>query len=204
MNPLLGIAFTGIQHKPFTIKIKKFIIDIIILFPFLSIIVKFPIRSLRPLTLTFISLKIRILPSFSTQPIKIEDIIFMNMIAIQNNPISKNTKKFLKNIGITDISAVDTISFSSLEQNLLPYDLEKIVYELMPLGCLRHPDGEIFIFDIPMTKRLLHILANYDVYYLSRLAKYSLREIMQFRNLGANTFHELEKVCKEYETPLPD
>lgn len=127
----------------------------------------------------------------------------MNMNAIQTNPISKNTKKFLKSIGIMDIAEVDSIYFSSLEKNLLPYELEKIIYELMPLGCLCHPDGEIFIFDVPMTKRLLHILANYDVYYLSRLSKYSLREIMQFRNLGANTFHELEKVCREYEIALP-
>ena len=127
----------------------------------------------------------------------------MDMNTIQNNPISKNTKKFLKSIGITDISEVDNISFSSLEQKLLPSDLEKIIYELMPLGCLRHPEGEIFIFDVPMTKRLLHILANYDVYYLSRLSKYSLKEILQFRNLGTNTFHELEKICEEYDIPLP-
>lgn len=127
----------------------------------------------------------------------------MDMNAIQNNPLSRNTKKILKNIGIPNILAIDTVSFSSLEQNLLPYDLEKIIYELMPLGCLYHPDGEIFIFDIPITKRLLHILANYNVYYLSRLAKYSLKEIMQFRNLGTNTFHELEKVCKEYNISLP-
>ena len=100
----------------------------------------------------------------------------MDMNAIQNNPISKSTKKFLKSIGISDISKVDTISFSSLEQNLLPYDLEKIIYELMPLGCLCHPDGEIFIFDIPITKRLLHILANYDVYYLSKIGRASCRE----------------------------
>ena len=127
----------------------------------------------------------------------------MDTNTIQNNPISKNTKKFLKSIGITDISEVDNISFSSLEQNLLPSDLEKIIYELMPLGCLQHPEGEIFIFDVPMTKRLLHILANYDVYYLSRLSKYSLKEILQFRNLGTNTFKELEKICKEYDIPLP-
>lgn len=122
----------------------------------------------------------------------------------QNNPISKKTKKFLKSIGITDTTEIDSIYFSSLEQqDLLPYDLEKITYELMQLRCLCHPAGEIFIFDIPMTKRLLHILANYDIYYLSRLSKYSLREIMQFRNLGANTFMELEKICEEYEVPLP-
>ncbi len=127
----------------------------------------------------------------------------MDISAIQKNPISKNTKKFLNSIGIKDISEADNISFSSLEQNLLPSDLEKITYELMPLGCLRHPEGEIFIFDIPMTKRLLHILANYDVYYLSRLSKYSLKEILQFRNLGTNTFHELEKICEEYNIPLP-
>ncbi len=127
----------------------------------------------------------------------------MDISASQKNPISKNTKKFLNSIGIKDISEADNISFSSLEQNLLPSDLEKITYELMPLGCLRHPEGEIFIFDVPMTKRLLHILANYDVYYLSRLSKYSLKEILQFRNLGANTFKELEKICEEYNIPLP-
>ena len=129
----------------------------------------------------------------------------MDMNAIQINPISKKTKKILEKMGITDISKVDTIPFSSLEQqNLLPHDLEKIVYELMDLGCLSHPDGKIFIFAIPITKRLLHILENYEVYYLSRLSKYSLKEIRQFRNLGASTFEELVKVCNEYETPLPD
>lgn len=129
----------------------------------------------------------------------------MDMNAIQYNPISKSTKKYLKDIGITDISKVDSIPFSSLEQlNLLRHEFEKIIYELMPLGCLHHPDGEIFIFDIPITKRLLHILEDKEVYYLSRLSKYSLKEIKQFRNLGANTFEELEKVCNEYETPLPD
>ena len=74
----------------------------------------------------------------------------------------------------------------------------------MPLGCLHHPDGEVFIFDIPITKRLLHILEDNEVYYLSRLSKYSLKEIRQFRNLGVSTFEELEKVCNDYETPLPD
>lgn len=127
----------------------------------------------------------------------------MDISTIQNNPISKSTKKFLKSIGITDISKVGNISFSSLEQNLLPKDLEKVTYELMPFGCLQHPEGEVFIYDVPMTKRLLHILANYDVYYLSRLSKYSLKEILQFRNLGTNTFQELEKICEEYDILLP-
>lgn len=128
----------------------------------------------------------------------------MDMNAIQNNPVSKNTKKILKNMGITDITKVGTIPFSSLEQqNFLRHDFEKIIYELMPLGCLHHPDGEIFIFDIPITKRLLHILEDYKVYYLSRLSMYSLKEIMQFRNLGVKTFEELEKICKEYEISLP-
>lgn len=127
----------------------------------------------------------------------------MDISTLQKKPISKNTKKFLQSIGIMELSKIDNIPFSSLEQNLLPSDLEKITYELMPLGCLQHPEGEIFIFDVPMTKRLLHILANYNVYYLSRLSKYSRREILQFRNLGSNTFQELEKICGEYGILLP-
>lgn len=127
----------------------------------------------------------------------------MDISTLQKKPISKNTKKFLQSIGIMELSKIDNIPFSSLEQNLLPSDLEKITYELMPLECLQHPEGEIFIFDVPMTKRLLHILANYNVYYLSRLSKYSRREILQFRNLGSNTFQELEKICGEYGILLP-
>lgn len=127
----------------------------------------------------------------------------MDISTLQKKPISKNTKKFLQSIGIMELSKIDNIPFSSLEQNLLPSDLEKITYELMSLGCLQHPEGEIFIFDVPMTKRLLHILANYNVYYLSRLSKYSRREILQFRNLGSNTFQELEKICGEYGILLP-
>ena len=57
----------------------------------------------------------KILPTIAKQLIKIEDIIFMDMNTIQNNPISKSTQKFLKDIGITDISKVDSIPFSSLE-----------------------------------------------------------------------------------------
>ncbi|MCH5248338.1 MAG: hypothetical protein J1E98_00325 [Lachnospiraceae bacterium] len=123
--------------------------------------------------------------------------------AIQKKPISKKTEKFLYSIGITDITEADNISLSSLKHNLLHGELEKIIYELIPLECLHHPEGEIFIYDIPMTKRLLHVLANHDVYYLSSLSKYNLKEILQFRNLGSNTFQELKKICEEYNIPLP-
>lgn len=122
---------------------------------------------------------------------------------ISSFSISRNTKNFLKSIGIVGIPAANSVPFSSLEQNLFPRELEKISYELMNLGCLRHDESDTFIFDIPMGKRLQHILANYNVYYLSRLSKYSLMEIRQFHNLGDAAFQELKEICRKYNVPLP-
>lgn len=121
----------------------------------------------------------------------------------QNNQFSRLTKKLLKNMGITDISKEEGIDFSSIKLDFIAYyELEKVIFELKPY--LRHPEGEIFLYDIPMSKRLLHILANYNVFYLSKLSNYTHQEILQFRNLGTKTLKELKNVCKEYHITLPE
>lgn len=126
----------------------------------------------------------------------------MDTIAKQNNQFSRLTKKLLKNMGISDISKEEGIDFSSIKLDFMAYyELEKVILELKPY--LRHPEGEVFLYDIPMSKRLLHILANYKVFYLSRLSNYTYQEILQFRNLGSKTLKELENVCKEYHITLP-
>lgn len=126
----------------------------------------------------------------------------MDTIAKQNNQFSRLTKKLLKNMGISDISKEEGIDFSSIKLDFIAYyELEKVIFELKPY--LRHPEGEVFLYDIPMSKRLLHILANYKVFYLSRLSNYTYQEILQFRNLGSKTLKELENVCKEYHITLP-
>lgn len=126
----------------------------------------------------------------------------MDTIAKQNNQFSRLTKKLLKNMGISDISKEEGIDFSSIKLDFMAYyELEKVILELKPY--LRHPEGEVFLYDIPMSKRLLHILANYKVFYLSRLSNYTYQEILQFRNLGTKTLKELENVCKEYHITLP-
>lgn len=128
----------------------------------------------------------------------------MDINVKQNAVLSQNTIKVLNNLGISDITTKVNIDFSSLRQTYIPYcDLEKAIYELKPLGLLRHPEGEIFIFDIPISKRLLHILERHDVYYLSKLSNLTRKEILQFRNLGASTFKELEHICNDYQIPLP-
>lgn len=127
----------------------------------------------------------------------------MDTIAKQNNQFSRLTKKLLKNMGISDISIEEGIDFSSIKLDFMAYyELEKVILELKPY--LRHPEGEVFLYDIPMSKRLLHILANYKVFYLSRLSNYTYQEILQFRNLGTKTLKELENVCKEYHITLPE
>lgn len=127
----------------------------------------------------------------------------MDTIAKQNNQFSRLTKKLLKNMGISDISKEEGIDFSSIKLDFMAYyELEKVILEIKPY--LRHPEGEFFLYDIPMSKRLLHILANYKVFYLSRLSNYTHQEILQFRNLGTKTLKELENVCKEYHITLPE
>lgn len=127
----------------------------------------------------------------------------MDTIAKQNNQFSRLTKKLLKNMGISDISKEEGIDFSSIKLDFIAYyELEKVIFELKPY--LRHPEGEVFLYDIPMSRRLLHILANYKVFYLSRLSNYTHQEILQFRNLGAKALKELEDVCKQYHIVFPE
>lgn len=127
----------------------------------------------------------------------------MDTIAKQNNQFSRLTKKLLKNMGISDISKEEGIDFSSIKLDFMAhYELEKVILEIKPYLC--HPEGEVFLYDIPMSKRLLHILANYKVFYLSRLSNYTHQEILQFRNLGTKTLKELENVCKEYHIVFPE
>lgn len=127
----------------------------------------------------------------------------MNTNKMQNNQFSRPTKKLLKNMGITDISQERKIDFSSIKLDFMAYyELEKMILELKPY--LRHPEGEVFLYDIPMSRRLLHILANYKVFYLSRLSNYTHQEILQFRNLGAKALKELEDVCKQYHIVFPE
>lgn len=116
--------------------------------------------------------------------------------------LSNSTIKILENLGIYDLTKIGYIDFSSLQHT--PYcDIEKTIYELKQLGLLQHPENEIFIFDIPMSTRLLHILARHNIFYLSKLSNLTLKEILQFRNLGTSTFSELKDICNKYHITLP-
>ncbi len=70
--------------------------------------------------------------------------------------------------------------------------------ELNALGYLYPPENEIYVNDIPMSKRLQNVLMCNNILYLSQLSIHSREEILGFRNMGKGTMTELDNICKEH------
>lgn len=58
------------------------------------------------------------------------------------------------------------------------------------------------IYDVPMSKRLFHILERNYFLYLSQLSLCSKEELAGLRNLGEQTMIELEEICQAHHIEL--
>lgn len=118
---------------------------------------------------------------------------------IQKLNISSTVKAALHNTGFTKLSELEGHNYITLAEILPPNcNLERIIEELNLLGYLLPPENEISIYEITISKRLLHILQRNNIIYLSQLSSRPKEEILRFRNMGEKTIEELESICNKY------
>lgn len=112
---------------------------------------------------------------------------------INDLKISDHTKNILHELGFTMISDLGGYDYISLIQKF-PFQrhcVYSIIQELNNAGYLLPPDNTVSIYDIPMSKRLFHILERNYFLYLSQLSLCSKEELACLRNLGEQIMIEL-------------
>ena len=116
---------------------------------------------------------------------------------INDLDISDTTKHIFHKLGFTMVSELEDYDYISLIQklSLKAHDIYCIIQELNASGVILLPENAISIYDIPMSKRLFHVLERNYILYLSQLPLYSKEELAHMRNLGTHTMTELETIC---------
>lgn len=125
-------------------------------------------------------------------------------LRIDDLKISDNTKNILQELGFTMVSDLEGHDYISLTQNfpLKRHRVYFIIQELNDVGYLLPPDNAVSINDVPMSKRLFHILERNYILYLSQLTLHSKEELACLRNLGKQTMIELEEICRTHGIEL--
>lgn len=122
---------------------------------------------------------------------------------ISDLKISYRSKEIMKNLGFEYVSDLQNHNFYTIKKiNSKPYPICDVIREFMELGYLLLPDYEVCIYDIQMSSRLINILKNNQIMYLSQLSQYSLEWLLNLRNMGPITIKELESICNSYRICL--
>ncbi len=125
---------------------------------------------------------------------------------IDDLKLSSHTKNTLHELGFTmvsDLEGQDYISLILIQKFPLKcHCVYSIIQELNDAGYLLPPDNAVSIYDVPMSKRLLHVLERNYFLYLSQLSLCPKEELACLRNLGEQTMIELEELCQAYHIEL--
>lgn len=123
---------------------------------------------------------------------------------IDDLKISNYTKNILHELGFILISNLEGHDYISLMQKFprQRYYIQAIIQELNDAGYLLPPNNAVSIYDVSMSKRLLHIFERNYILYLSQLSLCSKEELARLRNLGEQTMIELEELCQTYDIEL--
>lgn len=123
---------------------------------------------------------------------------------IDDLKLSYHTKNTLHELGFTMVSDLEGHDYISLIQKFPTqrHRVFSIIQELNDAGYLLPPDNTVSIYDVPMSKRLLHIFERNHILYLSQLSLCSKEEHARMRNLGEGTMIELEEICKAHGIEL--
>ncbi len=119
---------------------------------------------------------------------------------IKDLKLSQGVKEVLTwTLHITKVSELEGLNYLTFA-NKCPKNRDALAMadELNALGYLYPPENEIFVNDIPMSKRLQNVLIRNNILYLSQLSIHSREEILGFRNMGEGTMPELDGICQKY------
>lgn len=92
-------------------------------------------------------------------------------LLIDDLKLSHYTKNTLHELGFTMVSDLEGYDYISLMQKYprQHHYIHAIIQELNDAGYLLPPDNAVSIYDVPMSKRLFHILERNYILYLSQL-----------------------------------
>lgn len=103
------------------------------------------------------------------------------------------------------VSGLEDHDYISLIQKfpIQRHCIYSIIKELNDAGyLLPPPDNAVSIYDVPMSKRLFHILERNYILCLSQLSLCSKEEHARMRNLGERTMIELKEICNAHSIEL--
>lgn len=125
-------------------------------------------------------------------------------LQIDDINLSHPAKNTLHELGFTMVSGLEDHDYISLIQKfpLQRHRIYSIIKELNDAGYLLPPDNAVSIYDVPMSKRLFHILERNYILYLSQLSLCSKEEHARMRNLGEWTMIELKEICNAHGIEL--
>lgn len=81
--------------------------------------------------------------------------------------------------------------------------LESFILEMNRKGYLYPAEGDLFIRDIQISTRLQNALARNGILLVSQLGKYQKGTFLKMRNIGEESYKELEGICKNYGIKIP-
>jgi|GEM_PF-5139802 len=80
---------------------------------------------------------------------------------------------------------------------------EIFVLDMNQRGYLYPAEGDMFIRDIQISTRLRNALARNGILLVSQLGNYQKETYLKMRNIGEESFKELEGICKKYGVEIP-
>lgn len=118
----------------------------------------------------------------------------------KNTEISRETYNTLVEAEITDLSELSegTVDKICKDKKIDRDCLIDALDELMKKGFIPIPDNEVPLCNTGLSVKVSNILKRKKILYLSRLARYSKEDILQFRDLGKKSYEELETVCSRF------
>lgn len=123
-------------------------------------------------------------------------------IKISDLKISSIAKETMQDLGILYVSDLHNYNFYKIVEKDNRPTICAVVKEFMDLDYLLPSEDEICIYDIDMSTKLRNFLIRNQIMFLSQLKYFSQERLLDMRNMGKVTFHELLGICNSYEICL--
>lgn len=113
-------------------------------------------------------------------------------------------ERTLNQLQIDDISELEGMTLSKFIQKHSNEIIEEIfVLEMNKRGYLYPADDDVFIRDIQISTRLRNILSRNGIFLVSQIGNYLKETYLKMRNIGEESYKELNEICEQYKIEIP-
>lgn len=121
-----------------------------------------------------------------------------------NNDYWELVERTLKLLDIEDISELKDVTLSKLIQEYPNITIQEVfVLEMNKRGYLYLEKNDKFLREIQMSTRLCNILARNGVFIVSQIGNYPKEVYLAMRNMGEETYNELQYISEQYQIEIP-